>query len=61
MDKLIPEPNSRNDLKTLSIASVWNELKYLADKESSSISSYIRRLVKKEYAKERKKELAPVG
>lgn len=61
MDNLDCKSNHRKDLKTLSISSVWNELKYLANKEETSISSYIRRFVKREYAKERRKDLSSVG
>lgn len=55
--KSISDVNKRReDLKTLAISSVWDELKYLARKEESSASSYIRRLIKKLYEKEILKE-----
>lgn len=51
----------KNELKCLSIGEIWDKAKYLAKKEGRTVSAYIRETIKKQYKKERRKEVASVS
>ena len=52
----------REDLHCISIhPTVWEQLRILANGNGRSISNYIREVIKKEFKKERRKDLTSVG